>query len=86
MSITIPYKSNDGVSERAVALKNIVNHEEIDADTEYIGEANPGTLDSQAGWFIYKRTVSGGIEKVRFAGGSRKFNKVWNDRANYSYS
>jgi hypothetical protein len=85
MTTSTAYKSNDGVSERAVALKNITNHETIDENTEYIGEANPGTLDSDAGWFIYKRFVSG-IEKVRFAEGSRKFDKVWNDRASYIYS
>ncbi|HUT86412.1 MAG TPA: hypothetical protein VMW66_06230 [Elusimicrobiales bacterium] len=91
--ITIPFKSNDGVSERAVALKNIVNHKEIDENTEYIGEAIPGTLDNEAKWFIYKRFIDGaGTEKVRFANGSRKFNQIWEktlnsaDYAGYSFS
>lgn len=86
MTTTTAYKSYDGVSERAAALKNITNHETIDENTEIIGEANPGTADNVAGWFIYKRFVDSGIEKIRFAEGSRKFDKVWNDRASYTYS
>jgi len=86
MNETTAYKDNTSVGEKALALKNIINHEAVDENTDIIGEANPGTADSAAGWFIYKRYVDSGVEKIRFANGDRKFNKVWSDRTSYTYS
>lgn len=57
----------------------------------YIGEAQPGTANSEAGWRIYRyelEMIAGDLEAVgfRFAGGTTKFDKVWDNRADYEYS
>ncbi len=60
-------------------------------EPEYFGEAMPGTLDSEAGWRIYKYiyvTIEGDLEAagIRFAEGDTNFDKVWDDREDYEYS
>jgi len=53
----------------------------------YIGKALPGTEVGSAGWQIQKITYSGGVvTDVQWASGTSKFDKVWDDRASYSYS
>jgi len=59
----------------------------------YVGEAAPGTLNSDAGWRIYKyEYVIDPVSEdmlsgtVRYAGGSIAFDKVWDNRAEYEYS
>lgn len=57
----------------------------------YFGEAMPGTLNSEAGWRIYRyeyETIEGDLEVVgiRFASGDTSFDKVWDDREDYEYS
>jgi hypothetical protein len=53
----------------------------------YLGEALPGTAKSSSGWRIKKLTYDGfSVVDVQWAGGSSDFDKVWNDRAGYSYS
>lgn len=55
--------------------------------TEYVGEAFPGTAASSAGWRIKKLTYSGtNVTDVKWASGTSKFDKVWDDRASYVYS
>ena len=52
----------------------------------YKGEANPGTLDSAAGWRI-RRLVIGNDGDVTetWADGNANFDNVWNDRVSLSY-
>lgn len=50
----------------------------------YIGYALPGTSESAASWKIKRVDVTGPI-KTRWADTSTLYNKVWNDRASYSY-
>ena len=64
-----------------------------DEQPTYMGEAAPGTLNSDAGWRIYKYEyvidlVSGDMVSgtVRYAGGSIAFDKIWDLRADYEYS
>ena len=54
----------------------------------YIGYAAPGSALSAAAWQIKKLTYNGNnnVTAVEFAGGVNDYNKVWNDRAAYSYS
>lgn len=54
----------------------------------YIGYAEPGTAKSSPKWQIRKITydANGAMTDVQFANGTNKFDKVWNDRATYSYS
>ncbi|OFZ07650.1 MAG: hypothetical protein A2322_09245 [Bacteroidetes bacterium RIFOXYB2_FULL_39_7] len=57
-----------------------------DADNVYVGYANPGTLISAAGWKIKKLPKSGTIEGVRWANGNTDMNKIWDNRASYTYA
>ncbi len=57
----------------------------------YIGEAKPGIANNAIGWRIYRYelvTIDGDLEAAgfRFAEGTTKFDKVWDDRADYDYS
>lgn len=54
---------------------------------EYHGKALPGTAKSSAKWQIKKMSYSGfNVVDVQFAEGSDAFDKVWDSRADYSYS
>ena len=54
----------------------------------YRGMAVPGTADATNGWRIEEITFVGADEdvEIRWASGNANFDKVWNDRAMYSYS
>lgn len=53
---------------------------------EYVGSAEPGTNKAEARWAIYKLFYSGDdVTEIRWADGSRFFDRVWNDRASYIY-
>ena len=64
-----------------------------DEELQYVGEAVPGTLDSDAGWRIYKYgyvidpatgdAISG---TLRYADGTKLFDKIWDNRVDYEYS
>jgi YD repeat-containing protein len=56
-------------------------------DAQYIGYAPPGTAEDEAGWIIHKLIYDSNSLMVSklFAGGSKAFDKVWQDRAEYSY-
>ena len=57
-------------------------------DIEYVGYAAPGSATSVTVWKIIKIIYDGNdnIVQVLFAGGTRKFDKEWDERATYSYS
>lgn len=58
-----------------------------DGQPIYVGEAEPGTATSSPGWRIQLWTYSGGLlTQIDWAEGTREFDKVWDDRAGYSYS
>lgn len=53
---------------------------------EYVGAAEPGTNKAEARWTIFKIFYSGtDVVDLRWANGSRLFDKVWNDRTTYTY-
>lgn len=55
---------------------------------EYKGFAVPGSGDDAPVWRIlrYLFDGSGNVTGARFAEGSADFDKVWDDRAGYTYS
>lgn len=58
-------------------------------DYKYIGEANPGTKQSQADWRIKRIDMSNdAVEdyEIVFADGTKEFTKVWDDRLTYDYT
>lgn len=56
-----------------------------DGTTTYIGKAEAGTATSASTWQI-KRIDSTSGANFEFASGTVDFDKVWDDRASYSYS
>lgn len=58
-----------------------------DGTVKYVGEAEDVTaLTSQAKWRIKKMSYNGGfVVSEDWADGSNDFDKVWDDRASYSY-
>ena len=53
---------------------------------EFIGKANPGTLESAAGWQIRKLEYSGlRVVGTTFADASDDFDKIWDDRETFDY-
>lgn len=58
------------------------------SNAEYLGYADPGVGENEAGWLIVKWTYdssSNGTKKT-FADGSKAFDKIWTDRAGYEYA
>lgn len=55
----------------------------------YLGEAEPGYATSVAKWRIKKFTYDSGtnnVSEVNWASGNDNFDKIWDDRATYTYS
>lgn len=50
----------------------------------YIGQADPGTLESESAWQIKRMTNSNNT--ILFADGNANFDNVWTNRASLSYS
>ena len=59
--------------------------EEVSATVTYTGKAPAGTLDSESDWVINKIETVGTLTTSKLAEGSSRMNKVWNDRATYTY-
>ena len=65
---------------------------ENDANTPfnviYYGEAPPGTATAAARWAIRKFTydANGNMTAQQWAGGSRSFTNIWDNRGGLSYS
>ena len=53
----------------------------------YIGEADPGSAEGAAVWRIsrFDETLDPDVE-IKWADGTADFDKVWDNRASYSYS
>ena len=70
-----------------VQLITIISYN-ANQDIEYIGTAAPGSLTSESVWKIINLTydVNDNIETVVYASGNRKFDKIWDNRASYTYS
>lgn len=60
--------------------------DEVDASTTYIWNAEVWSDESNSVWVIRKLATAWTAFSVTFAEWSPHFNKVWNDRASYSYS
>lgn len=59
--------------------------DEASATVTYIGEASPGTNESEAAWRI-KRITDTGPVVIEWAAGAANFNQIWSNRSSLSYS
>ena len=56
-------------------------------DPVYMGRAKPGSLASSPCWQIRKFSYSGiSLISIQWASGTAIYDKVWDDRATYTYS
>jgi hypothetical protein len=61
--------------------------DEVSATLSYVGEALPGSLPGDPAWRIKKLDEGGTPElQIEWADGTADFDKVWDDRATYTYS
>lgn len=84
---------------RAVNIVDVINEIRTELETKYtklideeppltyIGEALPGTANSAATWRIFRLDETNDPDlEIRWADGTADFDKVWDDRASYTYS
>lgn len=57
----------------------------VDATTEYLGWAEPGSATSGAFWRVKKITTTGSDIAIAWADSNRNFDNVWDDRASLTY-
>lgn len=62
-----------------------VSLDEASATITYVGEADPGTAASASAWRIKRLDSTSGL-LITWADGDSNFDKVWDNRASYSYS
>jgi hypothetical protein len=89
----------DSVKKKFVSesLESILQRLQIDLEVQYdklvddegsftyVGEATPGSATSAAAWRIKRiEDVNGDLE-IRFANATADFDKIWDDRATYTY-
>lgn len=68
------------------SISHIINIDETDSENIYIGKAEIESTNNQAVWQIKKLIIVGLETDIRFAEGTDSFDKVWDDRASYTYS
>ena len=66
----------------------ILTSKDSNGNIEYIGEAQPGTSQSDPEWRISKISydVNNDFDDIKWADGEALFTKKWDDRASYTYS
>lgn len=72
-----------GVAEYIIQLAYDANE-----NIEYIGKAAPDSATSESVWQIVELgyDVNQNIEQKLYASGTKLFDKIWDDRADYTYS
>lgn len=61
--------------------------DEEDSNTIYVGYAVPGSASNAAKWMLFKVSRSGNVSTISWAEGNcKKFDKIWDNRASYTYS
>jgi len=74
----------DAVNASLFLQKNAAR--DASGNTEYVGWSAPGTPEDEDGWLIIKYFYTGtDFDKSRLADASVAFDKVWDNRASYSY-
>ena len=72
-------------AELEVQYNKLIDY--VDADNYYyIGEALPGTGESDAKWRIKRIEEVGDDYNILWAEGNADFDKIWDDRATFTYS
>jgi len=67
-------------------FKDTVIVDEVDANTVYVGKAKPGSATSDPVWAITQTLTAGDITTTAFAGGTAEYDKIWDNRASFTYT
>jgi len=73
------------MTKLAYPVRRIVNFDGSSDTVHYIGEASFGIQNSDAAWRIFRLSYSGSDFQLRYADGTDEYNKVWDNRASYTY-
>jgi hypothetical protein len=60
--------------------------DEVSDTVMYVGDGDVGALTSSPTWAIRRLTTTGNDLAVEYANGTPYFDKVWDNRASYTYS
>lgn len=60
--------------------------DEVDANTTFIAEAEPGTASSDSRWKAKRMKKTGTVTKITWADGNNKFDNIGDDIRNLTYS
>lgn len=60
--------------------------DEVDATTTYVWDVDIWALTSSPVWMIRRLTTTSGDLAVEYANWTAYFDKVWDNRASYTYS
>jgi hypothetical protein len=74
------------LDDMELKMKINIDEDDIDTNITYVGEALPGTLDSDAIWSIKRMQVVGEDLFITWAESDADYIHVWNDRKTYSYN
>jgi hypothetical protein len=66
-------------------VPSAIKTDSSDANTTYVGFAQPGSVASSAVWRIMKVVCSSNLIDVTYADGNLNFDKVWDDRTFLTY-
>jgi hypothetical protein len=75
-----------GIISDEVNLKSKISEWDTVGNTIYIGYADPGSDTSSAVWSIKRVVEIGQDGSIDWAGGSKSFDKIWDDRTSLTYS
>ena len=67
-------------------FRDTVIVDEADATTVYVGRAKPGSATASSVWAISRTKTVGAVTTTAFAGGTAEYDKVWDDRASFTYT
>lgn len=69
-----------------ISIPSATRLDQVDANTLYIGKADPGSVEGAGIWQIQRLTVFGSITSVLWADGDTEFDNIWANRAGLDYS
>lgn len=59
--------------------------DQVSTSLSYVGYAIFDALTNQSKWLIFRLQVSGTVTNKSFANTTTAYDKIWNDRATYTY-
>jgi hypothetical protein len=59
--------------------------DQVSTSLSYVGYAIYDALTNQSKWLIFRLEVLGTVTNKSFANTSTEYDKIWNDRATYTY-